>query len=77
MLDMRFPDGDGFALVRELSKDERFRETPLLVYTARDLSESERARLSLGRKRFLVKSQATEQELLHAVRELCGHREAP
>jgi PAS domain S-box-containing protein len=76
MLDMRFPDGDGFALVRELSKDERLRETPLLVYTARDLSESERARLSLGQKRFLVKSQATEQELLHAVRELCGHREA-
>ncbi|MET0553492.1 MAG: PAS domain S-box protein [Vicinamibacteria bacterium] len=76
MLDMRFPDGDGFALVRELSKDERLRATPLLVYTARDLSEAERARLSLGQKRFLVKSQATEQELLHAVRELCGHREA-
>jgi len=76
MLDLRFPDGDGFSLVRELSKDARLRATPLLVYTARDLSESERERLELGQKRFLIKSQATEQELLHAVRELCGHREA-
>jgi DNA-binding response OmpR family regulator len=76
MLDLRFPDGDGFALVRELSSDERLSATPLLVYTARDLSEADRERLSLGEKRFLIKSQATEQELLRAVRELCGSREA-
>lgn len=76
MLDLRFPDGDGFELVRELSKDERLRATPVLVYTARDLSESERDLLALGQKRFLIKSQATEPELLRAVRELCGHREA-
>jgi PAS domain S-box-containing protein len=76
MLDLRFPDGDGFALVRELAKDERLRSTPLLVYTARDLSEPERDLLALGQKRFLIKSQATEQELLRVVRELCGHTEA-
>jgi CheY-like chemotaxis protein len=76
MLDLRFPDGDGFALVRELANDERLSATPLLVYTARDLSEADRERLSLGEKRFLIKSQATEEELLRAVRELCGSREA-
>jgi PAS domain S-box-containing protein len=76
MLDVRFPDGDGFDVVRALAEDEKLRATPLLVYTSRDLGEGERARLRLGTSRFLTKSQATEQDVLDAVRELRDARES-
>jgi PAS domain S-box-containing protein len=74
MLDVRFPDGDGFEVVRALAADEALRQTPLLVYTSRDLTDVERERLRLGRSRFLTKSQASEQDLLEAVRELRERR---
>jgi len=75
MLDVRFPDGDGFDVVRALAEDESLRRTPLLVYTSRDLGEGERERLRLGESRFLTKSHATEQDVLDAVRELREVRE--
>lgn len=74
MLDIRFPDGDGFDVVRALAADEALRHTPILVYTSRDLDEAERAGLRLGESRFLTKSQATEQDVMDAVHAL---REVP
>jgi PAS domain S-box-containing protein len=70
VLDVGFPDGDGFDVVRALATDDALRRTPVLVYTSRDLDQAERERLRLGESRFLTKSQATEQDVMAAVREL-------
>jgi signal transduction histidine kinase/CheY-like chemotaxis protein len=70
VLDVGFPDGDGFDVVSALAGDESLRQVPLLVYTSRDLDQAERERLRLGASRFLTKSQATEQDVMDAVRAL-------
>ena len=46
------------------------RQTPLLVYTGRDLTREDAKRLSLGRTRHLTKSRASEETFVEAVRGL-------
>lgn len=62
VLDIILPEGDGFAVVEWLQKHDHLYNTPLLVYSAKDLSESERNRLRLGDTEFLTKGRVTLQE---------------
>ncbi|HEY6551711.1 MAG TPA: ATP-binding protein, partial [Vicinamibacteria bacterium] len=72
VLDLGLPDGSGFAVVAALREDDRLQNTPLLVYTGRDLSGEDRRRLRLGRTRFLTKSRATDEEFHEAALNLLG-----
>jgi PAS domain S-box-containing protein len=71
VLDLGMPRPDGFEVVSIL-QDDVARTTPLLVYTARELSPADRAALRLGDTRYLTKSRASEATLLATVRELLG-----
>jgi CheY-like chemotaxis protein len=62
VLDVLLPDGDGFAVVNALRQQLSLRRTPVIVYSAKDLEESEQARLTLGPTHFVTKSQATLRE---------------
>ncbi len=70
VLDVGLPDIDGFDVVAELREDRALRDIPVLVYTGRDLDEQQRDRLRLGPTRFLMKSRATQDELLALVDKL-------
>lgn len=70
VLDLGLPDGDGSQVVEALRGDETLRDLPLLVYTGRDLLQSERDQLVLGPTRFLTKSRETEDEFRSTVRDL-------
>jgi DNA-binding response OmpR family regulator len=61
VLDIVLPDGDGFSVVEQLRKDGRLSTVPLLVYTARELSESDRRRLTLGETEVLFKSRVSPE----------------
>jgi threonine synthase len=52
LLDLMMPKMDGFSLLDALKADERLKEVPVIVVTARDLTAHERQRLS-GRVRAL------------------------
>ena len=52
LLDLMMPRLDGFGLLDALKADERLKEVPIIVVTARDLTAHERQRLS-GRVRAL------------------------
>jgi threonine synthase len=52
LLDLMMPRMDGFKVLEALKADERLREVPVIVVTARDLTAHERQRLS-GRVRAL------------------------
>jgi CheY-like chemotaxis protein len=56
VLDLGLPDIDGYAVVNELRHDERLRSLPLVVYTGRELDETDRRRLRLGETRFVTKA---------------------
>ena len=56
VLDLGLPDIDGYAVVKALRRDERLRTLPMVVYTGRELEETDRRRLRLGETRFVTKS---------------------
>jgi CheY-like chemotaxis protein len=81
VLDLLLPDQDGYAVVAQLRRDIRLRGMPLAVYTACDLSESDRERLRLGETRFFTKGRVTpdtfERHVVDLLRQLTEPVEDP
>jgi PAS domain S-box-containing protein len=63
ILDVGLPDGDGLSLVERLRHHPELHSLPLLVYSARDLSDAECAQLQLGPTNFLTKARVQAQEV--------------
>jgi signal transduction histidine kinase/CheY-like chemotaxis protein len=63
VLDLTLPDGDGFSLVDWLRQQPELRTLPLVVYSGRDVSESEMKQLRLGPTEFLTKARVQPQEV--------------
>jgi len=63
VLDIGLPDGDGFNVVDWLREHEEFSHLPLVVYSGRELSPSERRHLTLGPTYFLAKTRVQPQQL--------------
>ena len=70
VLDIGLPERDGFDVVDAMRQRPTLRGIPVLVYTARDLTEDERGRLRLGPTRFLTKSKASDEDFRRLVVEL-------
>jgi signal transduction histidine kinase/DNA-binding response OmpR family regulator/CHASE3 domain sensor protein len=68
ILDLSIPPPDGFAVVDALRKS-KLGMTPLIVYTASDLTEEQKSRLKLGLTAHLTKSATTQEQLVGMVRE--------
>jgi PAS domain S-box-containing protein len=63
VLDIGLPDGNGFNVVDWLRQNETLSRLPLVVYSGRDLSPSERRHLTLGPTHFLAKARVQPQQL--------------
>ncbi len=63
VLDIGLPDGDGFNVVDWLRQHESLARLPLVVYSGRDLSATERRQLTLGPTHFLAKAKVQPQQL--------------
>jgi PAS domain S-box-containing protein len=70
ILDLILPESDGFAVVDWLQQHNQLCRTPLVVYSAKDLQQTERNRLQLGHTEFLTKGRVTTQEFEQRVMEL-------
>jgi PAS domain S-box-containing protein len=73
ILDLILPDGDGFSVVDWLRREDRLRDVALVVYSARDLTEADRQRLTLGETRYLTKGRVTPEEFERYVIALLEH----
>ena len=62
VLDLALPDIDGFAVVTALRETAILAGTPLLVYSAMDVSADDQSRLRLGPTEFLTKSRCSLAE---------------
>jgi CheY-like chemotaxis protein len=62
VLDLILPEVDGFEVVSWLRRHGRLCDIPLVVYTAKDLTEEDREQLRLGASEFLTKSQVSLEE---------------
>lgn len=70
ILDVGLPGTDGFGVVRALRQRVTLAQTPLLVYTGRDLGREECEDLRLGPTRVLTKGRATDADFRLAVVDL-------
>jgi CheY-like chemotaxis protein len=70
LLDLMMPEMDGFEFVTELRRHESWREIPVIVITARDLTAEDRRRLNGCVEKVLQKGTYSRDGLLAEVREL-------
>jgi signal transduction histidine kinase/DNA-binding response OmpR family regulator len=69
VLDLLMPELDGFNFIREVRNTPAWRDIPVVVITAKDVSEDDRHRLNGYVKKILHKGAYKRNELLIAVRE--------
>jgi signal transduction histidine kinase/CheY-like chemotaxis protein len=74
LLDLMMPELDGFEVVDQLRRHPQWHSIPVVVITARDLSDDDRKRLKGGVDRILQKGAYTRDELLNVVRSLVVER---
>ncbi len=67
LLDLMMPEMNGFDFAEELRRHEEWRDIPVVVMTARELSSSDRERLSGKVQTVLQKGAYSRQELLQQV----------
>jgi signal transduction histidine kinase/DNA-binding response OmpR family regulator len=70
LLDLMMPEMDGFEFIDELRKTETGRGIPIVVVTAMDLTNEDRARLTSQVQQVLQKGAYDRESLLHEVRTL-------
>jgi CheY-like chemotaxis protein len=70
VLDLMMPEMDGFEFVAEFRRHQPWRTTPIIVVTAKDVSDDDRERLNGGVERILQKGAYTRETLLREVRDL-------
>jgi CheY-like chemotaxis protein len=68
LLDLMMPEMDGFEFVAELRKSESGRRIPVVVVTAKEISEEERRRLNGHVRRVLHKGSFSREELSSELR---------
>ncbi|MHC4414909.1 MAG: response regulator [Planctomycetota bacterium] len=76
VLDLMMPVMDGFQFTLELRKVEAWRDIPITVVTAKDLTDQERKELSGEVEMVLEKGAYSREQLLEQVRDLvttCSH----
>ncbi|HEX9070358.1 MAG TPA: HAMP domain-containing protein, partial [Pseudolabrys sp.] len=64
VLDLRLPDMSGFEVLEELSADAALSEVPVVVFTGRELSAEEDARLHTMARSIVVKGVESPERLL-------------
>jgi CheY-like chemotaxis protein len=64
VLDLRLPDISGFDLLSEIQEDESLRDTPIVVFTGRELSEDEENDLRQKAKSIVLKGVRSPERLL-------------
>jgi PAS domain S-box-containing protein len=70
LLDLMMPEMDGFEFILRLRKRPDWRDIPVVVITAKELTPDDRRRLNGSVERVLLKGAFSRQELLNRVREL-------
>jgi CheY-like chemotaxis protein len=64
VLDLKLPDMTGFDLLTEIQRDVKLRETPIIVFTGRELSEEEEVELRRKAKSIVLKGVRSPERLL-------------
>ena len=64
VLDLKLPDVSGFELLEQIQAEPRLRQTPIVVFTGRDLSDAEEIQLRKKAKSIVLKGVRSPERLL-------------
>ena len=67
LLDIMMPEMDGFEVIQEIQKHEKWRKIPIIVITAKELTRDEKILLAKYSKTLLLKKSYTTKNLISAV----------
>jgi CheY-like chemotaxis protein len=70
ILDLMLPEMDGFEVIHRLSLNPEWRNIPVILITARDLTNEERRALNTGVTRIIQKAGFTRDDLLAEIKGL-------
>jgi CheY-like chemotaxis protein len=76
LLDLMMPEMDGFEFLSALHEHPAWRQIPVVIVTAKDLTAEDRARLNGFVETVLQKGGYTREQLLREIRDLAKRREA-
>jgi len=74
LLDLMMPELDGFGFMQELRQHPDCAQVPVIVITAKDLTEADRARLNGDVIRILGKETTNREQLIAEVRQILTHQ---
>jgi CheY-like chemotaxis protein len=69
-LDLLMPEMDGFEVIRRVKANPRCKDIPIIVVTAKDLTDSDRRFLHRSVDKIIQKSSFTSKNLMKAVQSL-------
>ncbi|HEV2614781.1 MAG TPA: response regulator [Gammaproteobacteria bacterium] len=67
LLDLMMPEMDGFQVIEEIQKHEKWRHIPIIVITAKDLTHDEKTLLNKYSKSLFLKSDYSPRNLIQSV----------
>ena len=70
LLDLAMPEMDGFTFISKLNENETWRNIPVVVLTARDLSQVDKERLQGSVRSILSKGAYSSEQLLSEVKKM-------
>jgi CheY-like chemotaxis protein len=74
LLDLMMPLMDGFEFANTLRRNNGWRHIPVIVLTAKELTQEDRRRLNGDVQRILQKAGSSREKLLREIRELVTAR---
>src|SRR5581483_7478467 len=72
ILDLMMPEMDGFTFVNEMRTRAAWRDIPILVLTAKDLTRGERERLNGAVQQVFQKGATSREQLVREIHRLVG-----
>ncbi|MEE8360938.1 MAG: response regulator [Gemmatimonadales bacterium] len=75
LLDLMMPEMDGFEFLEAMRANEAWRQVPVVVVTAKDLTDEDRRRLNGGVDRIVQKGGHTYDQLVAQIRDVVAHHD--
>lgn len=72
LTDVEMPNMDGFTLTERLRKEDKYRDTPIIIITSREKEEDKRRGIQVGADAYIVKGDFDQSNLVDILRNLLG-----
>ncbi len=70
--DIEMPRMDGFSLTENLRRNEKYRETPVILVSSRDTEKDKKRGMQAGADAYIIKGTFDQTNLLEAIQSLVG-----